>query len=192
MGEEGIRRAFLALEIPPRLRAALAEARPGWRELDADVTWVDPDRAHLTLRFLGPAGRAALEALDQRLRAIAAATAPLELRAGGTGAFPGWRRPKVLWVGLEAEGLPALAEAVEAAAREAGFAPEERRFTPHLTLGRVRGGRGAERAVQAVRGWRPATPAEPVAEIVLFSSELSSKGPRYTKVETYPLSGRAS
>ena len=191
LGAEGVGRAFVAVPCPPGLRQALAEAGPGWRGVDADVRWVDPAIAHLTIRFLGRAARSELKALDQSLAEIAARTPPVELTPGEPGAFPGWRRPRILWLGLEDGGaLGPVAEGIEAAARGAGFPPEEREFRPHLTLGRVRSPRGAARAVAAIQGWRSGSGPETVAEIVLYRSDLGSQGPRYTPLATYALTGR--
>ncbi len=191
IGPEGVARAFVALPCPPELRNALAEARPGWRELGADVRWVDPGAAHLTLRFLGRSPRDALASLDRALAGIAAATGPVALVPGEPGAFPGWRRPRVLWLGLDDGGaLAPLAAAIEEAAVAAGFPPEPRVFRPHLTLGRVRSPRGAARAVTAVQEWRPRAATETVSEIVLYESETGSAGPRHTAIAAYALTGR--
>jgi 2'-5' RNA ligase len=189
LGPEGVRRAFIAIPAPPCLRADLAAGLREWCELGADVRWTVPTRAHLTLRFLGPANRRAVETLDLGLRPIAAVTAPITLRPQATGAFPGWRRPRILWLGLEARGLASLAQAIEEAARAAGFAPEDREFTPHLTLGRVRRPGGLGRATEAVRGWRPRGTPETVGEIVLYASDLGAGGPSYSSIETYALTG---
>jgi 2'-5' RNA ligase len=191
VGEEGIGRAFVALPCPGGLRREIAAESGEWRRLDADVRWVEPENAHLTLRFLGRASREALAALDRGLRAVAARFPPVTLAPGETGAFPGWRRPRVLWLGLEDGGaLAPMAGEIEAAARDAGFASEERAFRPHLTLGRVRSPRGAPRAVKALQAWRPASGAETAGAFVLQRSDLGSGGPRYSALETYALTGR--
>jgi 2'-5' RNA ligase len=190
LGPEGVRRAFVALPAPPGLVTELTRARREWRDLDADIRWTDPALAHLTLRFLGPARRPAIEALDPRLRSIAAATAPVTVRAHVTGAFPGWRRARILWLGLEAPDLTPLARAIEEAARAAGFPAEEREFTPHLTLGRVRRSGELGREVEIVRGWQPRGGPETVGEFVLFRSELGPAGPRHSPIETYALTGK--
>ena len=184
-------RAFVALPSPPRLRAALGEALEGWRRSGAAVRWSRPEQIHLTLRFLGDdADPDRLARLDAALGLAAAGVPPLGVRPGPTGAFPGWGRPRVLWLGLEnGDALGRLAAAVEEAAREAGFTAGERPFTPHLTLGRARG-RVVEAAVlEAVRGWRPDTGEETLEELILYRSEIGPAGARHEALARHPLSG---
>ena len=187
-------RAFVALPCPPRLRAALGQALEAWRGAGTSVRWSRPEGVHLTLRFLGDdADRDRLEELGGRLGRAAAATPPLTLRPGPTGAFPGWGRARILWLGLEDwGGLFPLAAAVEEAAMRAGFPAEERSFTPHLTLGRAKGARVPVPIVEAVRGWRPDTGEETVEEIVLYRSELGPAGPRHEPLARHSLSGGPS
>lgn len=181
-------RAFVALPCPPGLRQAISGQLAEWRAIDAPIAWVDPAGAHLTLRFLGSADEERLAALGDRLGELAASAEPIHARAGATGAFPGWDRPRVLWLGVESGGaIERLAGAVEAAAREVGFDPEERAFTAHLTLGRVRGQGGARRAARAMRGWTTAGPPERIPELVLFRSELHPGGARHIPLARYPL-----
>jgi 2'-5' RNA ligase len=181
-------RAFVALPCPPGLRERIARQLAKWRAIDAPIAWVDPASAHLTLRFLGSADAARLERLQDRLGGLAASAGPIHARPGPTGAFPGWERPRVLWLAVESSGvIERLAAAVEGAARDAGFDAEERAFTAHLTLGRVRGQRGAREAVRAMRAWAPVAPAEPVPEMILFRSELHSAGARHIPLARYPI-----
>lgn len=187
-------RAFVALPCPPRLRAVLAEVLEEWRRTETAVRWSRPEGIHLTLRFLGDdAGPDRLDRLAAALGRTASATPPLSVRPGVTGAFPGWGRPRILWLGLEAGGgLAPLAAAVEEAARGAGFADEARPFTPHLTLGRARGARPAASIVEAVRGWRPDTGQETLEEMVLYRSDLGPEGARHEPLSRHRLSGARS
>lgn len=183
-------RSFVALPCPERLRGVIARARREWRFLETDIRWTDPARVHVTLRFLGDATPDRIAALDERLARTAARFGPVALEATRTGAFPDWERARVLWLGLADAGpLAALAGAVEKDARSVGFEPEERPFRAHLTLGRVKGGRGIGRAIEAVRAWSPSTPAEEVSEVVLYRSDLGPEGPRYSALGRYPLEG---
>lgn len=184
-------RAFVALACPPGLRSAAARAVREWRALGADVKWADPERIHLTLRFLGDgASPGALEALHERLSATAESAAPARLVPAGTGAFPHWGRARVLWVGFEgASGAAELARRVEADARAAGFGADEREWVPHLTLGRIRGSRGAARAIEAVKAWRPDSGAEEVDAMILYESRLGPGGATHAPLARYPLGG---
>lgn len=186
-------RAFVALPCPPGLCQAIAAAVAVWREMSAAVRWTVPDRTHLTLRFLGQAEADRLARLDPALRRAAAEVGPLELETSGTGAFPGWERPRVLWLRVTTgPALARLVAAVDIGARSAGFEPEERELTPHLTLGRVRDARGARRATQAVRGWKPETGRETVTEMILYLSDLDGgpgRGPLHSALARYPLAG---
>lgn len=183
-------RSFVALPCPSQLRASIAHAFETWTVSSEGVRWVDPGNSHLTLKFLGDASADQLDRLDERLRVIAATIGPVEFHAGETGAFPNWKRPRVLWLGLVgAEPIVMLAEAVEAAAREVGFEPRRRSFSPHLTLARVKRPPAVRGVARAVRGWRPLIGVELVSEIVLYRSDLLSGGARHTPLARYELSG---
>lgn len=182
-------RLFLALELPhePRLELAalsrrLAPGCPDWR-------WLATESIHLTLRFLGEVDPERDRAAREAWRRAAATARPLRLRLVGLGAFPGPRRPSVLWVGIEeetpaADGLQLLAQALELAAREQGFAPEDRAFRPHLTLARAaRRGQAVAPAAVEFEGER----SFEMRELVLFQSQLGPRGARYTALERYAL-----
>src|SRR5690606_30936563 len=129
---------------------------------------------HLTLRFLGDTPAALLDRQREEVPR-APLGSPFSLRFGGYGAFPRAGRATVLWLGVEegAEPLRALAGAVEAAARRAGFPPEGRPFRPHLTLSRIRTPEDASSLLAAL----PPFPREmPVDGVVLFRSHLG-RGP---------------
>ena len=181
-------RAFVSLPCPPVLRASIARQIGEWKALHADVAWADPTAAHVTLRFLGDAEPDALERLTGLLSEAAVAADSVFIRPGVTGAFPGWRRARVLWLALESGGnVERLAAAVEAAARAVGFEAEGRPFTAHLTLGRVRGRHGAELASAAVREWKPGGEAEPIPEMVLYRSDLGPRRARHTALARFPI-----
>ena len=183
-------RSFVALPCPPELRASIARAVDVWTKSSDGVRWVDPSTSHLTLKFLGNAGADQLNRLDERLRAITTNVGPVEFRAGETGAFPNWKRPRVLWLGLlEAEPLVTLAAAIEAAASDVDFPDEQRSFSPHLTLGRVKRPHAARAVAAAVRDWKPSVGGESVSEIVLYRSDLTPDGAHHTPLARYGLAG---
>jgi 2'-5' RNA ligase len=183
------RRLFVALEPPEPVRRRLAavadELRRAAGRAGDEVRWVRPENVHLTLQFLGAVPEERVAAVEAALRDAAAGGRPLSLSLHGAGGFPNARRPRVLWAGLEGDLAPLAALAADLGARLAklGFPPEDRPFSPHLTLGRAREGRGAPglagalaRAAQAeATPWR-------ATELVLFESHLSPRGPRYEAV----------
>jgi len=135
-------RSFIAVELAESVRAAIGTLQRGLAGVAADVRWVRTEAMHVTLKFLGAVEAPRLERVHAAVAAALAAQPSLHLRAHGVGAFPSLRRPRVLWVGLQAEGLVGLAARVDAALTPLGFAPEARPFAPHVTLGRVNSLRG--------------------------------------------------
>ena len=131
--------AFVALELPRTVQAALARESARLQKEIQGVLWVDPFRTHLTLRFLGWTTRERLDALEPHLAAAARACPPITAPVSELGTFPpaGSDHGRVLWVGAD---LPrpgrTLQAACEAAAEKCGFPPERRRFRAHVTLGR--------------------------------------------------------
>jgi 2'-5' RNA ligase len=182
----GGERLFLAVELPDDARDRLAvhlRDAPGGGRLPGRA--VAPASWHLTLRFLGdtpPDQRAAV------VRAMREADpgAGFTLGFGGLGAFPRPARATVLWLGVEegAERLGALAAVAEDAARRAGFAAEERPFSAHLTLSRIRPAQDVRPLLERVPPFRERIRVDAV---VLFRSHLGPGGARYEAVERFPL-----
>lgn len=174
-------RAFIAVDLSDEARAVLADVSETLaREApEGAVKWVQPQRMHLTLRFLGNTPRDELDQLAVALDVVALQHAPFRLNLGALGCFPNERRPRVIWVGVE--GHVGRAEALHASIEETleplGWERDEKAFRPHLTLGRVKE-RGAAVALPWGKGVAPA--AIDVSEIVLFESQLQPGGPRYT------------
>ena len=128
-------RLFLALPVAGETQAHLAEAIARWRRTMPEVKWEAPEALHLTLQFLG-------EWAPEREAELAAALGdiawePVRLRVAGTGAFPDAREPRLLWAGASAPGLEQAATAIARRLQPLGIVPEERPFTPHITLGRL-------------------------------------------------------
>ncbi len=132
-------RLFVALNLPDRERAGIHRAAASLRESTLPVRWVPAENLHVTLAFLGEVDEGRVDPVGQALRWVGAQHAPLTLEVGGVGAFPTPRRPRVLWIGAEGgSALRALQRGVQAALEPLGFAPDERSFHPHVTLGRAR------------------------------------------------------
>jgi 2'-5' RNA ligase len=113
---------------------------------------------------------------------------PLQVIAHGLGAFPSLRRPRVVWAGLRGNGLKELSEIIETTLMQLDFPPEERDFTPHLTLGRVRSLRGWERVLPVVKEYEQTYFGEStVNQVILYQSELRPEGAVYSPLGSIPL-----
>jgi len=178
-------RLFVAIDPPEQVRRQIT---PLCRDLDG-ARWTRADQLHVTLRFLGTVDAALVGNVVEGLGAIA--RSPFSLTAAGFGVFPSFRSPKVLWIGLSpAEGLERLHEAVESSVvRSTTLEPDEKRFSPHLTLARLNGARAS-----SVRAWMErrsnfsAGPWE-VDGFFLYASTLTPSGAIHRKLETYRLAG---
>ena len=132
-------RAFVAIRMSAQVEDAVAAMTEKIKRPRDGVRWVPRSNLHITLKFLGPSvDPHRLERLTAGLHEVAMKTAPFEVAARGLGAFPNLEHPRAIWVGLHSVELGALAARVEAAAAEYGFERENRRWSGHLTIGRVR------------------------------------------------------
>jgi 2'-5' RNA ligase len=141
----------------------------------------------LTLKFLGDISPSSLELLSQMLASEAAQVPAFAMQVGGLGSFPNLKRPRVIWIGLEAPAaLDTVQHGIEAAAALLGYAPEERPSSPHLTIGRVRQNLSAA-DLQIIRTALEAARIGQVGlvqvdAIHLFKSELRPTGSVYSKL----------
>ncbi len=188
-------RAFVAVELDELLRVALAELQGQLKRapLGRLGRWVDPVGIHLTLKFLGDVSTGQLPELRTALHRAAREVAPFEFGLARLGCFPNIRQPRVIWVGVDEPtgALQRLQCAVERELGAAGFPPERRAFSPHLTLARVRDqSQPRERAelgawLQTQRVGRLG--AMRAAELSLMQSDLRPSGAVYTCLEAAAL-----
>ena len=187
-------RLFVAATLPAEARDAIARVIQGLRAADlTGVRLVDPDGVHLTLKFLGNVDSSRVPALTGALDAVGEGAAPFALHLRGVGVFPDRRSPRVLWAGVsgDTEVLAALARRVDDACANVGFAREQRPFSPHLTLARLRDRASADerqRAGTLLANIGPA-PGESFAveAFHLIRSTLTPSGPIYDTVHTVTL-----
>jgi len=188
-------RAFIALEIPAPIREAIQQQTAALQK-SADsslVRWVPAGNLHLTLKFLGDVSPTNLPFLTQMLAREAGQQAGFSMQVGGLGAFPNSRRPRVIWIGIRApETLSALARSLESATRRLGYPPEERPFSPHLTIGRVKQA-ASPSDLQRVHAALEATQVGPlggadISAVHLMKSDLRPTGSVYTRLFSAPLS----
>jgi RNA 2',3'-cyclic 3'-phosphodiesterase len=187
-------RAFIAVEIPPGIHQAIEKQTAPVRAAITPslIRWVAVENIHLTVKFLGDVSPANVEMLEQMLCAEVGHHSAFELEFGGLGAFPSSKRPRILWIGIQAPaGLAALQHGIEAATATLGYPGEQRPFSPHLTIGRVKqnvGSSGIQQIRTALEGTKIGTlGTAKVTAIHLFKSDLKPSGAVYTKLFTAPL-----
>jgi RNA 2',3'-cyclic 3'-phosphodiesterase len=182
-------RLFVAVDVPAAELAAVDEAVTELRSRLPPPfgRWAAPENRHVTLKFLGATDADKVPLVSESIREVAAHRAPARVALQGLGAFPSARRARVLWVGLsDPTGLLAkLAGDLDQALEPLGFRIENRAFTPHLTLARLRPAVPLELPPEVPAG----TPFD-IAEVDLFRSHLHPRGARYELLEAFPLEGR--
>lgn len=187
-------RLFVALDLPDEVRNAIGETVALLKRARREARWVRPEGMHITLKFIG---HAVADGDTQKLEALRTALASVrvngrvEMRIRGLGFFPNARRPRVIWCGVEAsENLAELAAGVERVLEPLGIPAEKRKFTPHLTLARLKDG-GAPALAKAseelkLREFGSAHETE----FHLFQSFLKPSGAEYKKIESYSFAGK--
>ena len=186
-------RAFVAVEIPSEIQQKVHREMTTLRKgINSLVRWVPPQNMHLTLKFLGDVSPSSVEFLVQMLRNETANIHCFDIHLAGLGAFPSPRRPRVLYIGIQAPALlDTLQRGIESASRRLGYEEEERPFSAHLTLGRVRQNVNAveqqqiRRAIEGIQVDLLGTAR--VDSVHLYKSELNPGGSVYTRLFSAPL-----
>lgn len=178
----GLIRTFICIDLPREVKERLERLQRNLKKIDAKVSWVRPSNVHLTLRFLGGVPESKLAGVHEAATCAAAGVAPFEIEVAGSGCFPSAGNPRVLWVGLAevtAE-LSRLHQALEDELHRRGYPREPRKFSPHLTIGRLREpGNGPALAEELLRSGFESARFK-VREIIVMRSDLSPKGSTYT------------
>lgn len=176
-------RVFIAMELPGQARDELASLQEALKRSGADVKWVEPENIHLSIRFIGDATEDTVEQIKQQLAETAAASKAFEFTVKGIGAFPDPDRPRVIWAGIDrgAAESTRLAADLEAKLMSIGIAREERRFHPHITLGRVRSQKNSDKLRKLIETTGFEAGVTIKAEfLTLFMSRLTPQGSVYT------------
>jgi 2'-5' RNA ligase len=189
-------RLFVAVPLPPEALAACTglvdRVRSG--PLGRVPRWVHLENLHLTVRFLGDTPPDLVPDVALAVRDALGGRAAFDVELAGAGMFPGPRKPRTLWLGIErgAEELGALADALDAPLEPLGWPPDDRPYRPHLTVARLdasspgQGNAVAEALVEAATGWRTGFRAD---RVVLYRSHLGGGPPRHETVLDAPLRG---
>ncbi len=192
---EPLIRCFIALHVPEEIVTGISQYIQELKKLTTGVKWIRPEGIHLTLKFLGEIESSRVEAIQSRLPEISEAVAPFSLHVSGAGCFPGRNRPRVFWLGLEqceSNPLSEIQALIENILEPLGFERESRRFSPHLTLGRVKHP-GNFINIYSFFDKHPFPKRNiNVTEFFFIRSELKSSGAEYSVIGRYPLNKTCS
>jgi RNA 2',3'-cyclic 3'-phosphodiesterase len=195
-------RIFVGIDLDPAIRTRIERFLEGVEAFAPDARWVRPKSLHITLKFIGEQKPEQVDVIRERLLRVEAPS--IELRVAGYGFFPTARTPRVFWIGIQAGAkLSQLAERVDMATADVGIPREDRPYNPHLTLARSGAARSsgspkwrkgdASNSIFAVLDKRLATMGDldfgtmTAREFILYQSQLSAGGSKYTKLHRFPL-----
>jgi len=178
-------RLFIALELPDKVRNELKRVSDELRDCGAKVSWVKPQNMHLTVRFLGDTEERLVDVLKSGVQTIGGS--PTTVHLSRLGAFPNLRRPRVIWAGIDGvlDPIYDVAGEIERMVQRLGFEPDNKKFKPHLTIGRIRDPRRAGDLTEAVESCQLEKIEFPLDRVMLVQSTLTPQGPIYkTLAET--------
>ena len=181
-------RCFIAIHLPYEVRDQISKYIENLKEYSNDVRWIKAANIHLTLKFLGEIAPSSVVRVKECLYPISDRFSPFHLNIFGTGCFPGKKRPRVFWLGMEQgkdNPLFAIHHWIENQLLGLKFEKEKRRFSPHLTLGRVRAkGLVNFSELFAFLEQKPFLPIKfSVKNIYFMESNLKPSGPEYLRIE---------
>ena len=197
-------RTFIAIDVPPAVLDTITRIQNRFKSLGLHASWVKPGNIHLTLKFLGDTDPDRIPGIQNKLTETLAPFAPFRLSLSSAGVFPNTKSPRVLWVGLKDEEgtLETLQTVIEKTLESAGFPMDQRSFSPHLTLARIKSPWGIKSSketklpkgkkelkdeLDAVNQEGIAPHPFDVGEIKLYESQLTPKGSIYTVLANFKL-----
>ena len=185
-------RVFIAVEISESIRTTIVQIQAQLRKTEDKIKWVNPSLVHLTLKFLGQVEKERLGAVIELTQKIAQKFSPFFMEVKGVGAFPSLSSPRVIWLGVDrgSTNLQRLASELENHLAKDGFSKEKKKWTPHLTLGRVKSLVEPQKLSGLILGEKEVVAGEmEVREISVIESRLTPSGPIYTVLERIKLEG---
>jgi 2'-5' RNA ligase len=184
-------RCFTAIEIPENIKKSVADIIDNLKKSASDVKWVSDENIHITLQFLGETEESLIPVIKGALYKILATYSSFYIKIADVGCFPSGKRPRVIWVGIEeSQALINLYEDISSEMVKFGYKKEERGFTPHVTIGRVKSNRNIGELLRRLEEFKVADfPAFEVQNIRLMKSELKPSGAKHYCLAEIPIGG---
>lgn len=181
-------RAFLAIEVPEELKLKIYKVIKQFKKTDARIKYVELENLHLTLKFFGDIDEEGIEVLSDKISSVLEEFDEFKVNIKGCGAFPNENRIKVIWLGLENDGIvKKLHKELDKEFVRLGF-DRDKRFSTHLTIGRMKSAKGKDKVKSAIEEFRDIEIGEMnVDRIVLKKSTLTPQGPIYEDLKVFEL-----
>ena len=176
------------------IKKAIVSSTDSLKKSGAEVKWVSPENIHITLQFLGETEEAQIPLIKEALGKILLPYSPFYIKIAGIGCFPDTRRPRVIWVGTEgSQPVINLHGDIAKGLERLGYQEEERNFTPHLTIGRVKSNRNTRELSRKMDEIKAASfSGFEVQNITLMKSELKPSGAIYYSLAEIPFGRRSN
>ncbi|ABL87749.1 2'-5' RNA ligase [Pyrobaculum islandicum DSM 4184] len=175
-------RAFVAIDVEnPEIVKKVEEIQREVLRLGLDIKLVEKENLHLTLRFLGEIPQSRVNDIVKSLTTIR--FSKFKIALSGLGVFPDLAKPRVLWIGVSKglENLVNLANIVRNLVDKYAEHREDREFSPHLTIGRIKSGRNIDKLREVIERYREAEfGVIEVDKVKLKKSVLTPRGPIYS------------
>ncbi|RLE14530.1 RNA 2',3'-cyclic phosphodiesterase [Candidatus Aerophobetes bacterium] len=185
-------RVFIAVELPEAVKKEIARIQNKIMNTPGRIRWVKPSSLHITLKFLGEIEKEKLNRVFEVTQKIADKFKPFFFEIKGVGIFPETGSPRIIWIGIEKGHLELgrMAKELEDRLFEQGFPRERKKWTPHITLGRVKRLNNQEIIRKLINQEKQTTGGWVKAETIsLMQSHLTPQGAIYTPLERFPLKG---
>jgi 2'-5' RNA ligase len=181
-------RAFLAIDVDEDLKAKMYKIIKEFKQIDANIKYVDLENLHLTLKFFGDIDVEGIDLLSSKISKVVENFDGFNLKIKGCGAFPNTNRIKVIWLGIENDEIvKRLHDELDKEFVKLGF-DKDKRFSSHLTIGRMKSAKGKAKVKSTIEEFSDVKIGEmSVDRIVLKKSTLTPKGPIYEDLEIFEL-----
>lgn len=175
-------RAFIAVNFNPKIQRSIKYMQNHLRKTNCDIKWVQPENIHITLKFFGNIETKQTDAIKQMLANHYQRTKPFKIELTQLGAFPNVNLPRILWIGLRdnKQRLNQIAISLQKALTKIGFEGNQKSFSPHITIGRIRSLKNTELLSESISKYQvPRGLTQIITTIILYKSTLTSVGPNY-------------